>query len=456
MTKSLPRVLIAGTSSGSGKTTAVCAILSLLKRRGIDVTSCKCGPDYIDPMFHKSVLGVDCTNLDPFFVDGNLLRYLLAENGGGMTVIEGVMGYYDGTGADGMENSTYSVARETHTPVVLVINGKGASSSLLAVIEGFLNFVPDSMICGVIFNNVTAMTFASLKRLTEARFGGLLKVIGYIPKLPEDCILGSRHLGLVTAGEIENLSEKLNKIADLCADTIDLDALIAVAESADVLDFTLPEIPRFEPVRIALAEDAAFCFVYRDNLSLLEKMGAEILPFSPLADEAVPDADGLLIPGGYPELYAEKLAANETTKSSVRAAIASGMPAIAECGGFQYLGAELDGYSMCGILSHESVNTGKLVRFGYVSLTSHRADIFGDAGTTLRGHEFHYWDSTDCGDSYTAVKTNRKTYDCVVSSETLYAGYPHLYLLSNIAAATEFYQKCLKFKEKNHDHSRPE
>lgn len=447
MTQKLPRVLIAGTSSGSGKTTAVCAILSLLKRRGIHITSCKCGPDYIDPMFHKSILGVDCTNLDPFFSDGNLLRCLMGEHGGSMTVVEGVMGYYDGTGPNGMENSTYSVAQKTRTPVILVINGKGASSSLLAVIEGFLNFVPNSMIRGVIFNHVTAMTFANLKRLTEARFGEQVKVIGYIPKLPEDCILTSRHLGLITAGEIENLSEKLNKIADLCAPTIDLDALTAVAESADILDFMPPEIPRFQPIRLALAQDAAFCFCYRDNLALLEKMGAKILPFSPLTDTAIPNADGLLIPGGYPELYAETLASNEAMKSSIRAAIASGMPTIAECGGFQYLGTMLDGHPMCGVLPHESVNTGKLVRFGYVKLTSHHADLFGDAKTTLRGHEFHYWDSTSCGDCYTAEKTNGKTYDCVVSSETLYAGYPHLYLPSNITATAEFYQKCLKFKE---------
>ncbi|MGN1347121.1 MAG: cobyrinate a,c-diamide synthase [Eubacteriales bacterium] len=448
MIRKVPRVLIAGTSSGSGKTTAVCAILSLMKRRGIHAASCKCGPDYIDPMFHQSVLGIDCTNLDPFFCGGNLLRYLLAENSGEITVVEGVMGYYDGTGADGTENSTYTVARETRTPVVLVVNGKGAAASLLAVMDGFLHFVDDSRICSVIFNNVTAMTFANLKRLTEARFAGRLKTIGYLPKLPEDCILGSRHLGLVTAGEIDHLSEKLNKIADVCADTLDLDALIAAAESADWLDYTPPAIPKLAPVRIALARDAAFCFSYRDNLSLLERMGAEILPFSPLADEPVPEADGLLLPGGYPELYAEKLAVNDTAKSSVRAAIASGMPTIAECGGFQYLGVSLDGHPMCGVLPHESVNTGKLVRFGYVTLTSHRADLFGAAGTTLRGHEFHYWDSTDCGKSYTAEKTNGKVYDCVVSSETLYAGYPHLYLPSNGAAAAEFYRKCLAYKEK--------
>ena len=425
MIKFLPRVLIAGTSSGCGKTTAVLTILtilSLLKRRGVGVTSRKCGPDYIDPMFHRSVLGVDCTNLDRFFCEGELLRYLLTEKGGDMAVIEGGMGYYDGTGPEGIENSTYSVARETLTPVVLVVNGRGAAASLLAVIEGFLNFVPGSRICGVIFKNVTAMTYVNLKRLTEARFGGSIRVIGYIPKLPEYCIIGSRHLGLITAGEIADLSVKLCKTADLCADTIDLDALINVAESADALSFAPPEI----------------------------------LPFSPLADEPVPDADGLLIPGGYPELYADRLAANERAKSSVRAALGSGMPTIAECGGFQYLGVSLAGYRMCGVLPHESVNAGKLVRFGYVTLTSRRADIFGSAGTSLRGHEFHYWDSSDCGAGYIAEKTNGKKYDCVVSGETLYTGYPHLYLYSNIPAAVGFYRKCLLYKEKKYDHTRSE
>lgn len=450
MTKTLPRVLIAGTSSGSGKTTAVCAILTLLKRRGIGVTSAKCGPDYIDPMFHESVLGIPSANLDPFFCDENLLRSLLAGSGGEMTVIEGVMGYYDGTSADGTENSTYTVAEKTDTPVILVVNAKGASVSLLAVIEGFLRFVPDSRICGVIFNNITAMTYAMLKKQTDNRFCGRIRVVGYIPKLPEDCILGSRHLGLVTAAEIGDLREKLDKIADLCAETIDLDALYEIAQTAEPLGYTPSVIPKLPPVKLAVARDAAFCFYYKDTLNLLEKMGAELACFSPLADEPLPDdADGLLLGGGYPELYADTLEKNETSRESIRYAIGNGLPTIAECGGFQYLGRTLDGKRMCGVLPHDSTNTGKLVRFGYIPLTSHKDGLFGEAGTAFRGHEFHYYDSTDNGDGFTAVKQNGRSWDCAVYTDTLYAGYPHLFLPANLPAAETFYRKCLKYKEKN-------
>ena len=449
MTKELPRVLIAGTSSGSGKTTAVCTILTLLKRRGIGVTSCKCGPDYIDPMFHESVLGIPSANLDPFFCDGNLLRTLLAESGGEMTVIEGVMGYYDGTGADGMDNSTFSVAEKTDTPVILVVNAKGASASLLAVIEGFLNFVPDSRIKGVIFNNITAMTYAMLKKQTEARFGNRLKVVGYIPKLSEDCILGSRHLGLVTATEIGDLRQKLDKIADLCADTLDLDALSEIAQTADPIEYSPSVIPKLPNVKIAVARDAAVCFYYKDTLHLLEKMGAELAYFSPLAGEPIPEnAHGLLLGGGYPELYADMLERNEMTRESIRHAIENGLPTIAECGGFQYLGQTLEGRKMCGVLHHDSTNTGKLVRFGYVTLTAKTDGLFGPAGTTFRAHEFHYYDSTDNGNAFTAVKSNGRSWDCVQYTDTLYAGYPHLFLPANIPAAEAFYRKCLAYKEK--------
>ncbi|MBR4184799.1 MAG: cobyrinate a,c-diamide synthase [Clostridia bacterium] len=448
MTRALPRVLIAGTSSGCGKTTAVCAILSLLKRRGVAISAAKCGPDYIDPMFHETVLGVPSSNLDPYFCGGNLLRTTLARSTGGLTVIEGVMGYYDGTGPDGTENSTFEVARKTDTPVVLVVNGRGAYASLVAVIEGFLHFVPESGIRGVLFSNVTPMTYAGLKKLVEARFGETVAVLGYLPRLPDDCGLGSRHLGLVTPAEIADLNDKLSKIADLSEKTVDLDALMTLAGSAAPLSCDPPAAKRLPPVRIALAKDAAFCFVYPDTLRLLRDMGAEIVPFSPLLNEPVPpSADGLLLPGGYPELHAEALERNEIFLDSVRRAVSAGLPTIAECGGFQVLGERLAGHRMCGVLPHTSDDTGKLVRFGYCTLTAKTDGLLGKAGTTLPAHEFHYYDSTDCGADFTAVKPNGKRWDCVVQTETLWAGYPHLYLPACPDAAEAFYRKCLAYKE---------
>ncbi|MBR5927254.1 MAG: cobyrinic acid a,c-diamide synthase, partial [Spirochaetia bacterium] len=216
----LPRILIAGTSSGSGKTTAACALLSLIRRRGLSVKACKCGPDYIDPMFHKTVSGVPCTNLDPFFCDRNLLKYLLCDNSGEqITVIEGVMGYYDGTSRNGTDNSTFTVAEKTDTPAILVVDAKSSGASLLAAVEGFLHFVPDSRIKGVLFNRISPMNYKNITALMHDRFGGAVIPAGYIPLLPEECRIPSRHLGLVTAAEIKDIKERLQRTADLCEST---------------------------------------------------------------------------------------------------------------------------------------------------------------------------------------------------------------------------------------------
>lgn len=446
----IPRVMIAGTGSGSGKTTAVCALLALLKRNGYSVRSCKCGPDYIDPGFHRRAISVPCVNLDPFFCGGELLRALLCENAGGdITVLEGVMGYYDGTGETGTENSSYTVAQATETPVLLVADGKGAFTSLLAVIEGFLNFVPQSRIAGVIFNRTGEATYARLKKLVGERFGEKVICAGYIPVLPEECVFGSRHLGLVTAEETEGFREKINKLADIAGSTLDLGAITRAANSAPELFPAAREYPRLPEITLAVAMDNAFCFYYSETLALFEKLGAKIKYFSPLANEEVPpDADGLMIGGGYPELHAEELEKAARSARSVREAAASGMPTIAECGGFMYLCETIDGKKTCGVLPGGSANTGRLSRFGYITLTTKRKSLFGEAGTALKAHEFHYYDSEFPGNDCTAEKTNGKQYGCAYCGDTLYAGYPHLYLAASENAAIGFYKKCLEYREK--------
>lgn len=444
----LPRILIAGTSSGSGKTTATYVLLELLKRRGTRVKACKCGPDYIDPMFHKKVSGISCTNLDPFFCDKNLLKYLLCKSSGEITVIEGVMGYYDGTSHKGTDNSTFTVAEQTDTPVILTVDAKGSASSLLAVIEGFLHFVPESHIRGVLFNRMTPGSYKTVKAMMQDRFGESVVPVGFIPSLPEECHIPSRHLGLVTAAEINDLTERLEKTADLCTSSVDLDAVLAMACKAPELEFNAPEVPHLGGIKLAVAMDEAFCFYYDSTFKLFEEMGAELRFFSPLADEVIPEeSDGLIVGGGYPELYAEKLEANIHTKESVCRAISSGMPTIAECGGFQYLGETQDGHRMCGVLKHSSAKAEHLVRFGYITMTSRRDGLFGSVGTKLKAHEFHYWDSTDSGDAFTAKKPDGREWKCAVMTDTLYAGYPHLFLPSNIPAAEAFYKKCIEYKE---------
>lgn len=445
-----PRVLIAGTGSGCGKTTAVCALLELLKARGVGVTAMKCGPDYIDPMFHTSVLGVSSANLDPFFCGGGLLRSTLAAHAGAdLTVLEGVMGYFDGTGDDGTENSTYTVARATRSPVILVVNARGASTSVLPVIEGFAGFAADGGIRGIILNNVSTGTFKSLKALICRRFGDKLAPLGYISRLPDECVLGSRHLGLITPGDRADISEKLKMLGELCRETLDVEGILSLAARAPEIECARPRLPKLPPVTLAVARDAAFSFLYTDTLGLFEELGANIAFFSPLADEPVPeDASGLYLPGGYPELYVDTLEKNRRAAGSVRDAVASGMPAIAECGGFQYLGKALDGHRMCEALAHESGKTGRLVRFGYVTLTAKMPGLFGEAGLTLPAHEFHYYDSTDSGAGFTARKPNGRTWECGVYTDTLYAGYPHLYLPARVPAAVSFLKKCAGFKER--------
>ena len=446
----IPRILFAGTASGSGKTSAVCIVERLLQRRSKGIRAFKCGPDYIDPMFHSDVLGIPATNLDPFFCHEEQLCRLLSENSGSfLNVIEGVMGYYDGTGETGMENSTCAVADKTQTPVILVVDGKGAAASLLATIEGFVHFVPKSRIVGVLFNRMKAGTYQSVCRLLRERFGSEIVSVGYIPPFSEEYQIPSRHLGLVTSAEITDLRRRMDALADLCAQTIDIETVIALAGTARALPQPAACTPRFAPIQLAYAHDAAFCFYYHDTLSLFEKMGAVLVPFSPLKNEPVPaEADGVLLGGGSPELYAKQLAKNRISAESVRTAIESGMPAIAECGGFEYLGKTLDSFAMCGVLEQESTAAGKPVRFGYVTLTAQKDGVFGEAGTQLKGHEFHYWDSTANGADYVAKNLRGTQYPAAVTTKTLYAGFPHLYLYATPAAAEHFYQACLSYKEK--------
>ena len=354
MKKELPRILIAGTNSGCGKTTFVSGLLTALKRREKDLRAFKCGPDYIDPMFHASALGVPCRNLDLQFFDENTLRFSLAKNGGSLSVIEGVMGYYDGVGMT-TRASSYAVAMASDTPAVLVVDARGAAHSVLAVIGGFLNLHPKSHIRGVILNRCSAMLYPRMKQAIADQFGGAVLPLGYLPVM-KDCTLESRHLGLITAQEMTDLQEKLEALADQIEKSVDIPALCALAASAPELSWEPVALPEEgPPLRIAVARDNAFCFYYEDNLDLLRSLGAELVPFSPIADAALPEnIRGLYLGGGYPELYAESLSKNQSMKDSIRQALEAGLPCIAECGGFLYLQKELEGLDFDVIAGTES------------------------------------------------------------------------------------------------------
>ncbi len=454
-----PGILLTAPASGSGKTLITCGILQALVNRGQKIVSFKCGPDYIDPMFHGKVIGTKSRNLDTFFTDADTTRYLYEKNTEGfdLAVVEGVMGYYDGLGGIRTEGSTYDVARTLDLPAILIVNCRGASLSVLATVRGFLEYQKDSHICGVILNQISPMIYGQLRMLIEQELQ--IRVFGYVPKM-ENLSLDSRHLGLVLPGEIRALQKKLNYLAEKLEETLDLDGMISEIKTAEYRTAGKSDIRKEiqalsfpDKIRIAVAEDDAFCFTYLDNLELLEEMGAKLVPFSPLRDGRLPEAvSGLILSGGYPELHAKELGSNRSMRASVRKAVADGMPCIAECGGFLYLHRKLedtDGrfYPMAGVLDAKAYRTEKLSRFGYVTLTAEEDQLLGKAGTQIRGHEFHYWDSESCGESFHARKpAGRREWDCVHGTNTLYAGFPHLFYYSNLQVPHAFLRSCFAYQ----------
>ena len=443
-------VLLAAPRSGSGKTTMACALLASLKRQGRTPCAFKCGPDYIDPLFHRAVLGVESHNLDLFFSSPETVRALYAQGaaGHGAAVCEGAMGFYDGLGGVTPTASAWHLADTLGLPVLLVLRPKGASLTLAALVQGLLNFRKPSHIAGILLNDCKPALYNMLAPMLEAETG--LPVLGYLPPLPEAAI-ASRHLGLYTAAEVDDLQQKLSLLADAAADTLDWPRLRALCEGPAP---AAPQTPDQTPpqVKIAVARDEAFCFAYAETLEALQSAGAEPVFFSPLQDAALPAGiGGLYLPGGYPELHAAALSANKTMLQSVKNAIESGLPTAAECGGFLYLGQALEdsagkSYPMAGVLPGQGVRVGRLVRFGYASLTAKTDSMLFQKGESLPVHEFHHWDSTANGADFTAAKSNGKTWDCGFANEHFYAGFPHLYwagtpLPQRFAAAARRYHE---------------
>ena len=430
----LPRIVIGGTGSGCGKTTVVCAILKALKDRGLNVSAAKCGPDYIDPMFHKCALKVPSKNIDLFFSDDNTAKALFAEQaqGSDICVIEGVMGYYDGLSFDDDKVSTYSVADVLSAPSVIVLNARGMALTASALIQGMINFRDNSRIRAVILNNISPMSFEPLKKAIEDKTG--IEVLGFMPN-DSSFNINSRHLGLVTPDE--STAEVLEKMSEAASKYIDLNRLMEIASEAGELEFERLSVKGGGKFKIAVALDEAFCFYYSDNLELLRKMGAEIEFFSPIYDKTVPDADGMIIGGGYPELYAEKLSENTSMLNDIRIKIENGMPCLAECGGFMYLSSAIDNFKMTGIFKGNAYDTGKLSRFGYIELKSEREYING-----IKGHEFHHWDMDDNGSECIAVKPSGRSWNCMSFYKNTIAGYPHLYYWSKPEFAQRFADIC--------------
>ena len=317
------RILLAAGASGSGKTLITCGLLQALVNRGLKTASFKCGPDYIDPMFHSRVIGAKSRNLDTFFTDSETTKYLFCENAADcdISVMEGVMGFYDGVAGTTTKASAYDLASVTDTPVILIVNSRGMSVSLAAYVKGFMEYRKDSHIQGVIFNQMSPMLYPRMKELLEKELN--IKVLGYVPKM-DDCVIESRHLGLVLPDEIPELKENLHRLAEVLEKTLDIDAILQLAESARELSAKEPRIDFClkHPLRIGVADDEAFCFFYEDNFRLLRKMGAELVHFSPIRDKKLPAGlDGLLLYGGYPELNGKELEKNTFMREEIQKAL---------------------------------------------------------------------------------------------------------------------------------------
>lgn len=455
-------IMAAATGSGVGKTTFVCAALGALTRRGLRVRALKCGPDYIDPMFHRAILGVSSRNLDLVMSDEATARRLFRRDCGAdvdAIVVESVMGLYDGLDFRSDEGSSYRAARALDLPIVLIVDAKGMGRSALAVVKGFQAMDVDRRIVGVVLNRVSESTFRRLRPIieTEAR----VKAFGYLPDM-KDATLESRRLGLRTPNEVENLRALVRRWVDAFEQTVDVDALIAAARETPFSHLKEASVPAKSArggdaregarVRIAVARDDAFCFYYDDNLRMLREAGAELAPFSPLDDDALPEnVDGLLLGGGYPELFVERLSRNRGMLESTRRAWRAGIPALAECGGFMYLGEAIVDrvgarFPMVGAIRGEFRDAGKLVRFGYVELEDKSGAFFGTPGDRIRGHEFHYYDGDDVGADCVATKlsTGRRFPAAHVNSRR-WLGFAHLYYPSNPRFPELFVEKCRAF-----------
>jgi cobyrinic acid a,c-diamide synthase len=444
--------VLAGTHSGCGKTSVALGLLRALSRRGLRVQPFKAGPDFIDPGLHTVAAGQTSHNLDTWMQPEPALRALFSRHAreADVVIVEGVMGLFDGRSGVDEAGSTAHLAKLLGLPVLLVVDTASQARSVAALVQGFARFDPALPLAGVLLNRVGSPRHEGLLReaLTLAPEAPLMGCLGR----SADLALPSRHLGLVTAADSPDLVSTLNALADWVEQGIDLSALLAALP-----DLSLPTTPEAistptrPSVRIGLARDRAFCFVYQENLRLLEQAGAHIVPFSPLSDTELPqDLHGLLLPGGYPELAASELSANTSLRAAIRAFCASGKPVWAECGGYMYLLDELldvEGktWPMCGAISGRAVMTPRRTALGYREARTLADGPFGPAGTLLRGHEFHYSRREGAEAAHPAWQLTAS--DGVSACDgwargTVVGGYFHAHLASNSEAARRFVEAC--------------
>ncbi|PTX55138.1 cobyrinic acid a,c-diamide synthase [Melghirimyces profundicolus] len=461
-----PRIVIAGTESGAGKTTLTLGLLVAFKKRGLTVQGFKVGPDYIDPGHHTAVTGRPSRNLDTWMMPESVMEEVFFRGGEGadLSIVEGVMGLFDGRAPDSDEGSTAQVAERLTCPVLLVVDAGGMARSAAAVVRGFQNFRPGVRVAGVIVNRVGGEGhFRLLKTAVEGACG--IPVVGWLREDAEISI-PERHLGLVTAAEGPN--EALYEgLGDLLEEGVDLEEILRLAREAPSLH--MPPRPVFqewpeaeEKPTVAVARDAAFHFYYPENLDLLRLAGAEWVEFSPLAGEPVPlEADGVWLGGGFPEIHAADLAAGEEVKRSFREAVKRGMPVYAECGGYMYLCREIvdsEGhrYPMAGVIPAEVRMQSRLTALGYREVQALTDSPLLKKGEKARGHQFRYSTLTPI------TRPFPHAYNCEGGwagperegyvRANLIAGYTHLHFASNPAMAERWVNRCRQYRRKRNQH----
>lgn len=443
----LPRIVVSAPHRSSGKTTLSIGLCAALSKAGLEVQPFKKGPDFIDPMWLTAAAGRDCHNLDLFMMGEEKIfeSFQRAASGADISLVEGNMGLYDSTDLEG-KGSTSDMARSLKAPLILIVSTRNLTRSVAPLLLGFQRFEPDISIAGVILNKVSGPRHESKLRAAIERYTDL-EVLGAIRRRPDIGII-QRHLGLKPAKEELGAAAVVDAIAAIIAESVDLDRVREVAVSApDIESLILPE-PVFPAptIKLGVAQDRAFTFYYPENLEALRAAGAELVPFSPMADDRLPVVDGLYIGGGFPEVFMAELEANAAMREQIRRAVEDGMPVYAECGGLMYLSRSMSWQNekrqMVGALPCDIVMHEKPRGHGYMELEASGAGNWFESGLVIRGHEFHYSEVVNLGEvdfAYKVVRGNGvdKEHDGILHRNVL-ASYTHLHSLGSPGWAEGF------------------
>ena len=451
----MKKILIAGTGSDVGKTTISLGIMQALTKRNLKVQPYKVGPDYIDPSYHTFITNRYSRNLDSYMLDDEKIKYIVKNSSkdADISVIEGVMGLYDGYGIDLDDCTSSYTSKLLKTPVILVINAKAMATSAAAMVLGYKMLDENVNIAGVITNNVRSESHYLLLKEAIEKYTGV-EVLGYFPPNKEFS-LESRHLGLIPSVEMDSLKTKFNNLADEIEKYIDIDRIIEIAESEEFdTSFNLQEFideHNCKDKTIAIAYDKAFNFYYRENIELFEKLGMKIEYFSPINDKEVPVCDYIYIGGGFPEIFAKELHNNKNIRESIVKAHKNNIPIYAECGGLMYLGEKLEAqdkniYDMVGIFKGCSKMTSSLKRFGYCLGEAKEDTILAKKGEIIKGHEFHhsiFESDEECAYYMRKIKDDKiiDEWDGGYSKGNTLATYLHTHFYNNLDCIANFIER---------------